>query len=261
MLPPAIEIHNAHLQFADQILFDGLHCYLPAGKTTCLLGRSGIGKTTLLRLLAGFTHNSAYHSAQVITSDNKSLSHRISYMAQTDLLMPWLTVLENILLGYRLRQTVKYCTSQKQDQLDLHKKAHRLLNKAGLTDASQKYPAQLSGGMRQRVALVRTLIEDRPVILMDEPFSALDTLTRLNLQTLAAELLVDRTVLLITHDPLEALRLGHQILIMSGQPAKLEKLELTGNPPRSLNDEKLLHWQAELMEKLLRKGSDSNGKK
>ena len=91
----------------------------------------------------------------------------------------------------------------------------------------------LSGGERQRLALARTLMEDRPIVLMDEPFSSLDVLTRLLLQDLAAELLAERTVLLVTHDPMEALRLGHRIFVMSGSPALLgAPLEPAGAPPR-----------------------------
>jgi putative hydroxymethylpyrimidine transport system ATP-binding protein len=91
--------------------------------------------------------------------------------------------------------------------------------------------------MRQRAALARTLMEDRPVVLMDEPFSGLDALTRLRLQALAAELLAGRTVLLVTHDPLEALRLGKHVLVMNGRPAKLSTLpDLPGAPPRDPGD-------------------------
>ncbi len=236
---PAISIQNAHLRYGEQVLFDDLTCHLPAGKTTCLLGPSGVGKSSLLRLIAGLGVTSGNRTAKEKIQIDQHDPSLIAYMAQTDLLMPWLSVLDNVLLGYRLRKESSPET-----------RAHELLNQVGLGNAIKKYPAQLSGGMRQRVALVRTLMEERPVVLMDEPFSALDTITRLKLQKLAAELLANRTVLLITHDPLEALRLGHQILIMSGQPAKLEKLELSGTPPRSLTDEKLLRWQGELMERL-----------
>jgi putative hydroxymethylpyrimidine transport system ATP-binding protein len=106
-----------------------------------------------------------------------------------------------------------------------------------LADSALVRPETLSGGMRQRAALARTLMEDRPVVLMDEPFSGLDALTRLRLQALAVELLAGRTVLLITHDPLEALRLGDQVLVMNGRPATLQTLpDLPGVPPRDPGD-------------------------
>jgi putative hydroxymethylpyrimidine transport system ATP-binding protein len=105
--------------------------------------------------------------------------------------------------------------------------------------------------MRQRAALARTLVEDRPVVLMDEPFSAVDAITRLALQGLAAELLAGRTVLLVTHDPLEALRLGHRIHVMAGQPATLgPAIEPPGAPLRDPTDPALLPLQRELLRQL-----------
>ncbi|HJO88014.1 MAG TPA: ATP-binding cassette domain-containing protein, partial [Rhodospirillales bacterium] len=112
-------------------------------------------------------------------------------------------------------------------------------------------PTKLSGGMRQRTALARTLMEDRPVVLMDEPFSALDAITRIRLQDMAAELLNDRTVLLVTHDPLEALRLGDRIHVLAGRPVTLdEPLIPVGVRPRDLHDPAVLAGQADLLERL-----------
>jgi putative hydroxymethylpyrimidine transport system ATP-binding protein len=105
--------------------------------------------------------------------------------------------------------------------------------------------------MRQRVALARTLMEDRAVVLMDEPFSAVDALTRARLQTLAASLLAGRTVILVTHDPMEALRLGHGIHVLSGRPATLDDpLRPPGPPPRDQADPALLALYRELMARL-----------
>jgi putative hydroxymethylpyrimidine transport system ATP-binding protein len=132
-----------------------------------------------------------------------------------------------------------------------------LLARVGLAERAKDRPAQLSGGERQRVALARTLMEDRPVVLMDEPFSSLDAITRFELQALAAELLTGRTVLLVTHDPLEALRLGHRVQVMAqgsgGAPARLDTaLEPAGTPPRDPADPALLAQQAELLKRLIR---------
>ena len=128
-----------------------------------------------------------------------------------------------------------------------------MLVRVGLEGREGDRPARLSGGMRQRVALARTLMEDRPIVLMDEPFSALDAITRYQLQALAAELLAGRTVLLVTHDPLEALRLGHRVQVMAGAPARLgEALEPAGAPPRDVADPALLNLQADLLERLSR---------
>ena len=99
--------------------------------------------------------------------------------------------------------------------------------------------------------MARTLLEDRPVVLMDEPFSALDAITRLQLQEMASELLRDKTVMLVTHDPLEALRLGNFIYLMTGRPAQLEKIaELTDETPRDINDPVILTHQANLLTRM-----------
>ena len=127
-------------------------------------------------------------------------------------------------------------------------RASRLLAQVGLARQADQLPATLSGGQRQRAALARTLMENRPLVLMDEPFSALDAISRARIQALAARLLAGRTVLLVTHDPLEALRLGHRIHVMTGQPARIEGLiEPAGAPPRDLHDPSLLARQGELL--------------
>lgn len=235
---PAISIANASLRYQNRILFDRLDFHLPAGQTTCLLGTSGIGKSRFLQLIAGLNPTA---SANITTSDQLSLNKRLAYMPQSNTLLPWLTLLDNVLLGYRLRR------SKKPVEL-----AYQLLHQLGLSDSIKKYPIQLSGGMQQRAVLARILLEDRPIILMDEPFSALDTITRYQLQDLTAQLLKNRTVLLITHDPIEALRLGHHIAIMAGNPAKISylKCDLAGLPPRALDDPRLVRWQASLLSQL-----------
>jgi putative hydroxymethylpyrimidine transport system ATP-binding protein len=105
--------------------------------------------------------------------------------------------------------------------------------------------------MRQRVAIARTLYEDRPVVLMDEPFSALDAITRSKIQDLAAELLAGRTVVLITHDPLEACRIGHSLMVLAGAPARLSApIRVAGVPPRAADNLELLQTQAALLREL-----------
>ena len=169
---------------------------LRGGAWTVLLGPSGVGKSTLLRAIAGLLPGVPGLGPAAM-------------MPQQDLLVPWRDALANVTLGAHLR-------GQPPD-LD---RARALLAEVGLDPADhRKRPAQLSGGMRQRVALARTLMEDRPLVLLDEPFSAVDAPTRHRLQTLAARLLAGRTVLLVTHDPLEALRLADQMFLLAGSPA------------------------------------------
>jgi putative hydroxymethylpyrimidine transport system ATP-binding protein len=165
-------------------------------------------------------------------------------MGQQDLLLPWLSVIENVTLGRRLR-------GEDPKGHEAQSRAKQLLDAVGLKGYEQSLPSKLSGGMRQRAALARTLMENRPVVLMDEPFSAVDAITRFRLQELAADLLRDRTVLLVTHDPLEALRLGDRIHVLSGRPVVISDALLpTGLRPRPAGDPDLLTNQAKLIGQL-----------
>ncbi len=237
----AVSIDAARVAYDGVALFEDLHLTLPARQWTCLLGESGVGKSTLVRLIAGLLPPDS--DVTVSCDDGLPLPGRVAYMAQQDLLLPWANVLDNVTLGARLREG----RANKETQ----ERARALLARVGLTESARALPATLSGGMRQRAALVRTLMENRPVVVMDEPFSALDAITRVRLQELAADLLRERTVLLVTHDPLEALRLGDRIHVLIGRPARLaEPMELTGPTPRSLRDPAVLSGQADLLERL-----------
>ena len=228
---PPLSLHGARIAFGDRIVVSDLTLEFPAGRTTCLLGRSGVGKTSLLRWLAGLLPGTARAEA-------------VAYMAQSDLLLPWLSVLDNVLLGYRLR-------GDSAARRTAESRARALLAEVGLHDRLDDRPHVLSGGMRQRAALARTLCEDRPVVLMDEPFAHLDAVTRLELQDLAARLLAGRTVVLVTHDPLEALRIGHQIRVLSGSPFTAGPIiEPPGVVPRDPADPVLLALQARLFAEL-----------
>ncbi len=209
---------------------------IPAGRVTAILGASGAGKSTLLRLLAGLLPLPAGGSIQ--TSDGLGLAGRLSWMAQQSLLMPWRTVRQNVALGCALRGGTP--------RADM---ARDLLAQVGLGEYLDRSPASLSGGQQQRAALARTLMEDRPVVLMDEPFSALDAPTRYRLQTLTLELLRDRTVVLITHDPAEALRMADHILVLRGHPSVAQTLTMPdSSPPRSI--EAIASAQAALLAEL-----------
>lgn len=236
--PVSVQVRNARLKYNGVSLFEGLDVTLEAGLFTCLLGPSGIGKSSLLRLIAGL--GPVLAPLPVSASDRQPLAGRIAYMDQRDLLLPWLSVLANVTLGSRLR-------GQPADT----NRARGLLDSLGLGDRLDDRPDSLSGGMRQRVALARTLMEACPVILMDEPFGALDALTRLRLQELAADRLAGHTVLLVTHDPMEALRLGHRVHVMAGQPAQLdEALVVPGTPPRDPTAETLVALYRDLLRRL-----------
>lgn len=235
----SVELRQATLHYRQQIIFRDVCLPLVAGHFTCILGPSGVGKSSLLRVLAGLAFDAhAQLDYQLFASDHLPLQGRVALMSQQDNLLPWCNVVDNVLLGYRLRKQVTQAIRQK---------AVCLLQQVGLQGVDlNKRLAQLSGGMRQRVALVRTLLENKPVVLMDEPFSALDSITRFKLQTLTATLLHQKTVLFITHDPLEALRLADHIYVLQGTPARLTAFKTPSmNPPRELNAD-LLQEQAAL---------------
>ncbi|MGR5445320.1 ABC transporter ATP-binding protein [Vibrio jasicida] len=234
-----IQLTEASLQYKDSQTptLAWLSMTIPANQWTVLLGRSGCGKTTILRYLAGLLDDKVEWHGELTTTDGIALHERIAYMAQQDLLLPWLNVLDNVCLSSRFSQD----QTPEQDK----QRALTLLTQVGLTDYADAKPAQLSGGMRQRVALARTLMQDKPLVLMDEPFSALDAVTRHKLQTLSAEVLKDKTVVLITHDPQEAVRLAHQLYVLQGTPAQAQHLVVPDSkPPRVLGGECAVLQQA-----------------
>ncbi|MDH6015757.1 ABC transporter ATP-binding protein [Vibrio splendidus] len=228
-----VQLSNASLRYNDSehATLSGLSLSLNAGKWTVLLGRSGCGKTTVLRYLAGLLDDKVEWQGTLATSDELPLTDRIAYMAQQDLLLPWLSVIDNVCLSHRFQNPASDKALQTNQALEL-------LSAVGLAEHASTMPDQLSGGMRQRVALARTLMQDKPVVLMDEPFSALDAVTRHKLQSLACELLKGKTVVLITHDPQEAVRLADNLYVLQGTPANAQSLSVPNTPtPRVLDGE------------------------
>jgi ABC-type nitrate/sulfonate/bicarbonate transport system, ATPase component len=237
--PPAIKVSDLTLRYGTQTIFERLNVEIPTGHFVSLLGASGAGKTSLLRIIAGLA---APTSGTVTDGDGNSLQGRMSWMGQRDSLYPWLTIEQNVSLGSRLR-------GEKENR----EQAQHLLERVGLSGYANALPQTLSGGMRQRAAIARTLYEQQPIVLMDEPFSALDAITRSTIQTLAAELLSDCTVLLITHDPAEACRLSNQILVLSKHPGGIDDSHpVAGLPPRNLDDPAVIESQSALMQQLVR---------
>jgi putative hydroxymethylpyrimidine transport system ATP-binding protein len=221
-IAPGIEV-TGRASIDGTPVFGQIALGIGAGEWTCLLGPSGVGKSTILRLIADLPTGVSFEGT-VRASDGAPLGQRIAYMAQSDLLFPWLDVQGNVLLGARLRG----------DQPD-RARAREMIARVGLAGRESARTRHLSGGERQRVALARTLMEDRPLVLLDEPFSALDARTRAEMQTLAAELLAGRTVLLVTHDPAEAARLGHRIFVLT--ETGLTEVPSPDSPPvRAVDD-------------------------
>lgn len=233
---PGITLQG-HASVRGAPLFAPLTLSLPAGEWTCLLGGSGVGKSTLLRLIAGLDTGACFEGT-ISASDAGAVAARTAYMAQDDLLLPWATVRRNVQLGARLRK-------EPPD----HARTARILHRVGLSDHADKKPPALSGGQRQRVALARTLMEDKPIVLLDEPFSALDAQTRAAMQELAVEVLRGKTVLIVTHDPAEAARLGQSIRVLSHGGLRALP-HPASDVPRPFDDLETLACQAALLSEL-----------
>lgn len=239
---PTIHIQNLTLLYRNKPVFSDLSTSFPGGKFSILLGTSGVGKSSLLKMIAGLL---PVTQGKIISDHSQALTHQISYMAQQDLLMPWASILKNVMLGSKLRK-------EKADK----NKAQHILEQVGLSNIMHQYPSQLSGGMRQRAALARTLYENRPIILMDEPFSALDSVTRAKIQDYTAQLLRGKTVILITHDPFEACRLGEKIQVLAGNPVQIYDIpSIQGNIPRHPEDLHVQQAQAHLLNLMIEKSA------
>lgn len=231
-----IEISDLRLDFTSQPLFEHFYFSVSQGEWIALLGASGIGKSTLLRAIAGLERQS-------ISRGRIQCKGKIAWLSQQDSLFPWLSILDNV-------QLYQHLTKSKTKESE--RKALELLSAVKMEAHLHKPCYQLSGGQRQRVALARTLMQETDIILMDEPFSALDAVTRLQLQQLSHQLLSDKTVLLITHDPQEALLLADKIYILHQQPVQISSpICPEGKPPRVFEQEKLWRLQRNLFEQLM----------
>lgn len=233
-----ITVSNASLRYSHKVIFDQLTFSFQENQWTAIIGPSGIGKSSLLKLMAGLLTDEKAAKTTLILNNNLSIKNDIAYLPQDDLLLPWLTVYDNLLIGSKLHPV-------SIEKKWLLQKVNTLLETVQLLDAKTLYPHQLSGGMRQRLALARLLLQDKPIIFMDEPFKSLDAMTRFHLQTLAATLLRNKTVVFITHDLQEAARLAHTIYFMNGKPPTLaHAATLQDAIPRDLTAQNVIDTQA-----------------
>ena len=203
-------------RFGDTVLaLDGVSLVLRDGEFVSVVGPSGCGKSTLLKLISGLypcTSGDIRYRGQLVSRPQKGMG----IVFQTPVLLPWLTVLQNVLLPTRILGLPK---------ADATMRARALLKMVGLGDFEDKYPTELSGGMQQRAGIVRSLIHDPSVLLMDEPFGALDALTRerMSLELQRIWLANRKTVFFITHSILEAVFLSDRVLVMSERPGRIER--------------------------------------
>lgn len=203
---------------------------------SCIIGPSGCGKSTLLDILAGLT---AASSGQVtfngrrITGTNKN----IGVVFQDPSLYPWRTILSNVGIGLELNHVKKKIRNEK---------VLNYLKRVGLAGFENKYPNQLSGGMKQRAGIARALVNEPKVLLMDEPFGALDYLTRLNMQEDLLKIWSSdrRTIVFVTHDIAEAIYLADRIVLLSDRPGRVRRtFHITQPRPRRRDDEELIRMQ------------------
>jgi ABC-type nitrate/sulfonate/bicarbonate transport system ATPase subunit len=227
MTEPTVELRNVSKTFIGDgktvKALDGLSLKVTKGEFVTIIGPSGSGKSTLFNLIVGLLEPD---EGQICINGEicRNRAGRVGYMPQRDLLLPWRSVIDNVIIPHQLRGVSR---SQARSS------AREMLPLFGLEDFAHAYPSALSGGMRQRAALLRTILTDRQILLLDEPFGALDALTRRELQDWLLNVWhkFGQTVIFITHDVEEALYLGDRVLVLSARPGKLIKT-LNVNLPR-----------------------------
>jgi ABC-type nitrate/sulfonate/bicarbonate transport system ATPase subunit len=213
------------------------------GEFVALIGPSGCGKSTLLNVVAGLLQP---ESGEVRLAGEPAASRlgRVAYMPQRDALLPWRTVLDNAILGL---EVAGYQRKQARER------AATLLPRFGLAGYGERYPAELSGGMRQRAAFLRTVLTEQEVLLLDEPFGALDALTRRTMQEWLLDLWSElgRTILMVTHDIEEALLLADRVAVMTARPGRIKLVEQVRLPrprkPEMISDPAFVTQKTQLI--------------
>jgi ABC-type nitrate/sulfonate/bicarbonate transport system ATPase subunit len=221
----AVAIRGLGHSYGELRAIERLDLEVPAHGVLGLVGPSGCGKSTLLELIAGLQEPSAGEVELGGARDPDERLRRCAFMPQRDMLLPWLSAVDNAALALRNRG---------ERRAAARREAGRLFERFGLDGFERTRPAELSGGMRQRVAFLRTLVSGKPVLALDEPFASLDAITRAEMQGwLAGALEADpRTVVLVTHDVEEALYLSDRVAVLSARPAQVVE-ELRAPAPRA----------------------------
>lgn len=225
----AVSFENVHFSYGVHHLLDSLDFQVMNGEFISIIGPSGSGKSTLFRLITGLEEP----EQGSIAINGQRLSNRfgtVGYMPQQDLLMPWRTILENAVLPLELKNVPKE---------EAYIQVQKLLKEFGLNGYENSYPGDLSGGMRQRVSFLRAILSGSNILLLDEPFSALDAITKLSMQEWLLEQWEKRqkTILFITHDVEEALFLSDRIFVITNSPVRdLQEITVPLQRPRVLHD-------------------------
>ncbi len=238
-----LKISNLNKHFADLRVFEQFNLAVPSCGFTVLIGPSGCGKSTLFDVLMGAVpkdRGKFYWQNESVAN----LASKAAYMQQNDLLLPWFSLLDNALLPARI--VGSNLTKANDKALDLFRRLK-------LNGFESYHPQEVSGGMRQRCALVRTLMFEHDLVLLDEPLSALDAITRRSLQSLLLLLQVEfhKTILMITHDIEEALLLADELVVLTHRPMSIrEKLVLEIPKPRQMSDPRLVAIKDQVIQQL-----------
>jgi len=211
--PPAVSIEGLAHSFGELEALDGVNLSVAPREVVGIVGPSGCGKSTLLELISGLREPTRGRIAVGGEADAEARLARSAYMPQRDLLLPWLSALDNAALALRNRGARRAAARAE---------AAPLFERFGLAGFERARPAELSGGMRQRIAFLRTLMSGKPLLLLDEPFASLDALTRAEMQEwLAGAIEAEpRAVVLVTHDVEEALYLADRVVVLSSRPGR-----------------------------------------
>ena len=244
----AIDVKNVSKSFVtkdkDFTALKNVNLHVDDGELICLLGPSGCGKTTLLRMIGGLEEadeGEIYDGGELVTGPSKDRG----FIFQQYSLFPWLNVLDNVMFGLNLSGE-----RSKEENLAA---AERYLERVGLADFKYSYPHELSGGMKQRVAIIRSLLNHTPVLLMDEPFSAVDMLNRHSLQEqlIGVWKRFETTILFVTHDVDEAVYLADKIVILDKNPGRIAKIiEVDIERPRKRDSAEFIELQESIVENL-----------
>ncbi len=240
-----IDVRALTLSFGEVGVLDRLELEVPAGAFVAVVGPSGCGKSTLLRAVAGLV-DAETGAVEIDGQPVRGPSTASAWHPQRDLLLPWRRVLGNATLGAEVTGV---------GRPEAQRRALGLLVTFGLDGFERAWPHQLSGGMRQRLALLRTFLVPRPVLLLDEPLGALDAITRRDLQRwLEGVWTADRrTTVLVTHDVEEALVLADRVAVLSARPARVvETIEVDVTRPRQVTDPVMVAHKARLLDALAR---------
>ena len=245
----SIEVKNIYKSFeckkSDKLsVLEDINLTINDGELICLLGPSGCGKTTLLRLIAGLDQPT---SGEIVANGEvvEKPSGDRAVIFQQYSLFPWLTVLQNVTFGLEMTNP-----GNKEENIAA---AERYLKSVGLIEFKDSYPHELSGGMKQRVAIIRSLLNHSPILLMDEPFSALDMQNRHKLQEqlIGVWKRFENTIVFVTHDVDEAVYLADKIVILDKNPGKIANIvEVNIERPRKRDSEEFIALQDSIVENL-----------